>query len=86
MGWVVKAKGRPLYRRQRDPVSIVQEAGWAPEPVWKGVENLDPTGILSPDGSVCSESLYRRGYPVHKLSEYKHYVSALKLARCESKI
>jgi len=23
-----------------DPVSIVQEAGWAPGPVWKDVENL----------------------------------------------
>jgi len=26
-------------------VPIVQEAGWAPEPVWKGAENLATTGI-----------------------------------------
>jgi len=32
-----------------DPVPIVQEAGWAPEPVWKGAENLTPTGIRSLD-------------------------------------
>jgi hypothetical protein len=26
----------------KDPVPIVQEAGWAPGPVWTGVENLAP--------------------------------------------
>ena len=31
----------------QDPVPIVQEAGWAPEPVWTGAENLVPTGIRS---------------------------------------
>jgi len=35
-----------LYLR-KDPVAIVQEAGWAPGPVWKGAENLAPTGIRS---------------------------------------
>ena len=25
-----------------DPVPIVQEAGWAPGPVWTGAENLAP--------------------------------------------
>jgi hypothetical protein len=29
----------------KDPVPIVQEAGWAPGPVWIGVENLDPPGF-----------------------------------------
>ena len=29
----------------KDPVSIVQEAGWAPEPVWIGAENLAPPGF-----------------------------------------
>ena len=27
----------------KDPVPIVQEAGWAPGPVWTGAENLTPT-------------------------------------------
>ena len=31
----------------KDPVPIVQEAGWAPGPVWTGTENLAPTGIQS---------------------------------------
>ena len=26
----------------KDPVPIVQEAGWAPGPVWIGAENLAP--------------------------------------------
>jgi hypothetical protein len=42
----------------RDPVPIVQEAGWAPEPVWTGAENLAPTGIRSADRRARSESLY----------------------------
>ena len=48
MAWVVIATPRPIYPRKR-PVPIVQEAGWAPGPVWTGAENLTPTGIRSPD-------------------------------------
>jgi hypothetical protein len=29
----------------KDPVPIVQEAGWAPEPVWISAENLTPPGL-----------------------------------------
>ena len=29
----------------KDPVPIVQEARWAPEPVWIGAENLAPPGF-----------------------------------------
>ena len=32
---------------EKDLVPIVQEAGWAPGPVWMGAENLAPIGILS---------------------------------------
>ena len=31
----------------KDPVPIVQGAGWAPGPVWTGAENIVPTGIRS---------------------------------------
>ena len=47
----------------KDPVPIVQKAGWAPGPVWTGAENLAPTGIRSPGRPVRSESLYRLSYP-----------------------
>jgi len=40
---------RPLFTLGKDPVPIVQEAGWAPGPVWTGAENLAPTEIRSPD-------------------------------------
>jgi len=46
----------------RDQVLIVQEAGWAPGPVWTGAENLAPTGIRFPDRPARSESLYRLRY------------------------
>jgi hypothetical protein len=45
MWQVVNSTPRPLYPRERDPVPIVQEAGWAQGPVWTGAENLAITGI-----------------------------------------
>ena len=47
----------------KDPVPIVQEAGWAPWPVWTRAENLAPSGIGSLDRSDRSESLYQLSYP-----------------------
>ena len=47
----------------KDPVPIVQEAGWAPGLVWMGAENLAPTGIRSLDRPARSKSLYRLSYP-----------------------
>ena len=47
----------------KDQVLTVQEAGCAPVLVWTGAENLDPTGIRSPDHPARSESLYRLSYP-----------------------
>jgi len=46
-GWGVCVTPQPHLTPGKDTVLIVQEAGWAPEPVWTGVENLDPTGIWS---------------------------------------
>ena len=55
-GWLAPRPGR--FTPGKDPLPDVQEAGWAPEPVWTRAENLDPTGIRSPDRPVRSESLY----------------------------
>ena len=33
----------------KDPIPIVQEARWAPEPVWTAENITPPTGIPSPD-------------------------------------
>jgi hypothetical protein len=54
---------RPLFTSGKDPVPIVQEAEWAPGPVWTGAENLAPTGIRSPDRPARSQSLYLLSYP-----------------------
>ena len=48
-----------VFNPGKDPVPIVQEAGWAPWPVWMGAENLAPTGIRSPDRQARSEWLSR---------------------------
>jgi hypothetical protein len=61
--WVLKATPRTLFSRERDPVNIVQEAGWAPRPVWTGAENLAPTGIRSPERPARNDFLYRLIYP-----------------------
>jgi hypothetical protein len=34
-----------LSTLEKDPVPVVQEAGWAPGPVWTVVENLAPKGF-----------------------------------------
>jgi hypothetical protein len=47
----------------KEPVTIVEEAGWAPEPVWTNAEYLAPTGIRTPDRPARSESLCRLRYP-----------------------
>ena len=45
MGWVVHLTYRTFYPRERDPISIVLEDGWAPGPVWTGMKNLAPPGF-----------------------------------------
>ena len=42
-GWRVSVTPRSLFTPGKDPVSILQEAGWAPGPVWTGTENLAPS-------------------------------------------
>jgi len=69
-GWGVSVTPRPLFTPWKDPVSIVQESGWTPEPVWTGAENLAPPGIRSPDGPARSQSLYRLRYPARVEYEY----------------
>ena len=35
----------PHFTPGKDPVPIVQEAGWVPGPVWTGAENIAPPGF-----------------------------------------
>jgi hypothetical protein len=51
------------FTPRKDPVPIVQEVGWASEPVSIGAENLAPTRIRTPDLPARSESQYRLRHP-----------------------
>jgi len=52
-----------LYPR-KEPAPILQEAGWAPGPVWTGGKSC-PYRDSIPDLPARSQSLYRLSYPAH---------------------
>ena len=60
-GWVVSSTPRPHFTPGKDPVPILQEVGWAPEPVWKGGKSR-PHRDSIPDRSARTQSLYRLSY------------------------
>jgi len=57
--WIVWEFSLPSVRY---PVPILQEAGWAPGPVWMGGKSR-PYRDSIPDRPACSQSLYRLSYP-----------------------
>ena len=67
-GWSTLRPNR--FTPGKEPVPILQEAGWAPGPLWTGTENLGPTGILFPERRTLSESLYWLRYPGSRHSRY----------------
>ena len=64
-GWVVSSTPRPHFTPGKEPVSILQETGWAPGPVWTGGKS-HPHRDSIPDRPARSQSLYRLSYPAHK--------------------
>jgi len=64
-GWVVSSTPRPHFTPGKDPVPTVQEAGWAPGPVWTG-ERSRPHRDSIPDLPARRQSLYRLSYPAHR--------------------
>ena len=52
-GWVVSSMPRPHFTPGKDPVPILQEAGWAPGPVWTGGKS-HPNRYSIPDHPVRS--------------------------------
>ena len=55
---------QPHFTPAKDPVAILQEAGWAPGPVWTGGKSsLHRDSIL--DRPAHSQSLYRLSHPAH---------------------
>jgi len=63
-GWVVSSTPRPHFTPGKDPVAILQEAGWAPGSVWTGGKSR-PHWDSIPDCPARGQSLYRLSYPAH---------------------
>jgi hypothetical protein len=61
----VGGQRHPPAALPRDPVPVVQEAGWASGPVWTGVENLAPTGIRSPTVQPLASRYTDWAIPAH---------------------
>jgi hypothetical protein len=64
-GWVVSSTPRPNFTPGKDQIPIVQDAGWAPGPVYtvgKSRHHRDS----NPERPARSQSLYRLSYPAHK--------------------
>jgi hypothetical protein len=70
--WSASRPGRALPRGMDPPVPIVQEAGWASEPVWTQrleEKSFAPAGDRTPIARSSSQTLYCLSYPG------SHYVS-----------
>ena len=67
-GWVVSSTPRPHFTPGKDPVHILQEAGWAPGPVWTGGKSRSHRDS-TPDRPARSQSLYRLWYVAELLLE-----------------
>jgi len=61
---VVSSTPRPHFTPGKDPVPILQEAGWTPGPVWTGGKSR-PHRDSTPDRPARSQSLYRLTYTAH---------------------
>jgi len=76
--------GQQHFTPGKDPVPIVQEAGWAPGPVWTSGKSRPHRGSI-PDLPARSRSLYRLSYPAHNsvVSVSFHFVRKLLSTACQ---
>jgi len=63
-GWVVSSTPRLHFTPGKDPVPILQEAGWAPGPVCTGGKSRPHRDSIL-DRPARSQWLYRMSYPAH---------------------
>jgi len=73
-GWVVSSTPRAHFTPGKDPVPILQEAGWTPGPVWTGGKSR-PHRDSIPDRPARSQSLYRLSYPAHTRYFYRQQLT-----------
>ena len=72
-GWVVSSTPQPHFTTRKDPIPILQEAGWALRPVWTGRKSR-PHRDSIPDSPARNRLLYRLSYPAHTIM----HISSLK--------
>ena len=72
-GWVVSSTPRPHFTLGKDPVPILQEAGWAPGPVWTGGKSR-PYRDSIPDRPARSQWLYWLSYRAHTHTHTHIYI------------
>ena len=82
-GWVVSSTSQPHFTPGKDPVSILQEAGWAPGPVCTGGKSR-PQRDLIPNGPARGQSLYRLSYRAHRYTVYSF--SSSSSFKCRSQL
>ena len=63
---MVSSTPRPHFTPGKDPVPILQEAGWVPGPFWTGGKSSSHRHSI-PDRPARSQSLYRLSYQAHPL-------------------
>ena len=63
-GWVVSSMPQPHFTPGKDPVPILQEAGWAPGSVWTGGK-FHPHRDSIPDHPAHRQSLCQLSYLAH---------------------
>jgi hypothetical protein len=68
---VVNTTSHLLYPQKSKLVSTVQEVGWAFGPVWKGLENLAPTGVQSLDIAAYTENCTDYAIPAIMFITYR---------------
>jgi len=69
---------QPQFTPKKDPVSILQQTGWAPGPVWMGRKS-DPHQDSVPDRPAGSQSLYWLNYPAHPCVSKQVKIHALSI-------
>jgi len=69
----------------KDPAPIVQEAGWAPEPVWIRAENLAPTEIRSRTFQPVA-SRYTDGAIVARITTHRATINCLRILATDLKL
>ena len=70
---MVSSTPRPHLTPGKDPAPILQEAGWAPGPVWTD-EKTRPHRDSIPDRPARRKSLYRLSYRAHKQLEGENII------------